>query len=155
MTWFRSALCALALFVVFDPAAFQQEPARFGRLTWFDRTGKKLSGSGSLADYGNRELSPNGDRIAVAVLENHERPTRDIWIVDVATGRHTAFTSDPADENWMIWSGDGRRVVFNSGRNGGLDLYQAASSATSAFPGEPLLIDGEAKWPVSWSVDGR
>jgi len=55
----------------------------------------------------------------------------------------------------MIWSGDGRRVVFNSGRNGGLDLYQAASSATSAFPGEPLLIDGEAKWPVSWSADGR
>jgi len=99
MTWFRPALCALALFVVFDPAAFQQEPARFGRLTWFDRTGKKLSVIGSLADYGNLELSPNGDRIAVAVLENHERPTRDIWIVDVATGRHTAFTSDPADEN--------------------------------------------------------
>jgi Tol biopolymer transport system component len=137
-------------------AAYQGAP-RFSRsqLTWFDRTGKKLGVIGNMADYGSLELSPAGDRVGVAVLSDLERGTRDIWLVDVATGRHTVFTSDAADENWMLWSNDGRRIIFNSGRNGGLDLYQAEATAVSASPGEGLLVDRDAKWPVSWSADGR
>jgi Tol biopolymer transport system component len=151
-------LCVVSCLCVLGASrAGGQGGPRFIRsqLTWFDRTGKKLGVVGNMADYGNVELSPAGDRIAVGVLSDLERGTRDIWIVDVATGRHTAFTSDAADENWAIWSRDGRSVVFNSGRNGGLDLYQADSTATTALPGSALLVDRDAKWPVSWSADGR
>jgi dipeptidyl aminopeptidase/acylaminoacyl peptidase len=150
-------ILALLSFLRFPVVRAFQSPARFVRsqLTWFDRTGKKLGVIGGMADYGNLELSPSADRVGVAVLSDLDRGTRDIWIVDVATGRHTAFTSDAADENWMLWSSDGRRLVFNSGRNGGLDLYQADATAVSAFPGEALLVDRDAKWPVSWSADGR
>jgi len=122
------------------------------RLTWYDRSGRMLDGLGRRGDYGNIELSPDGTRLAVAVLDA-DRRAGDIWIFDVATGESRPFTSDPADENWLIWSPDGTRVAFNSGRDGGLDLYQ--TDAGGAGPEEALLVDGVAKWPVSWSPDGR
>jgi Tol biopolymer transport system component len=157
------ALCALACLCALsypgalvdrDLRAFQPGP-RFIRsqLTWFDRSGKKLGVLGNMADYGNVELSPDGAQIAVAILDDLERGTRDLWMIDAATGRRTAFASSPTDENWLIWSRDGRRVIFNSGRNNGLDLYQDASNGAGGA--EPLLVDRVAKWPVSWSSDGR
>jgi dipeptidyl aminopeptidase/acylaminoacyl peptidase len=143
-----------AVLVDVDLRAFQSAP-RFVRsqLTWFDRAGKKLGVLGNMADYGNVELSPDGAQIAVAILDDLERGFRDLWMVDAATGRRTAFATSPADENWLIWSRDGRRVIFNSGSNGHLDLYQEMSNGASAA--EPLLVDRDAKWPVSWSSDGR
>ena len=149
------ALCA-GLFVVGVRHAAPQG-VRFIRsqLTWFDRTGKKIRVVGALADYGNVELSPDGTRLAVGVMNDVERGTRDIWIVDVATGQHVVFAAESADENWAVWSRDGKRLVFNSGRNGGLDLYQAPAQENGVAMAEPLLIDRDAKWPVSWSADGR
>jgi Tol biopolymer transport system component len=119
---------------------------------WLDRTGKRSGILGTLADYGNLELSPDGQRVAVAVLDP-TRGTHEIWMYNVASGTHAKFTADPADENWLVWSRDGKRVVFNSGRNGGLDLYQASSSGPTRE--EALLVDRDPKWPVSWSPDGR
>ena len=54
--------------------AFQSTP-RFVRsqLTWFDRAGKKLGVIGNMADYGNVELSPDGDQHRVAILDDLER----------------------------------------------------------------------------------
>jgi dipeptidyl aminopeptidase/acylaminoacyl peptidase len=133
--------------------AFQAGPAAVrSQLVWLDRAGKRSGVLGILADYGNVELSPDGQRLAVAVLDS-TRGTRELWVYDVASGRHTKLTSDPADENWLIWSRDGKRVVFNSQRNRGLDLYQASSSGTGGE--EALLVDRDPKWPVSWSPDGR
>jgi len=122
------------------------------RLVWYDRAGKALGVLGNRADYGNIELSPDGTRLAVAVLDT-DRRAGDIWIYDVAKGEREQFTSHPADENWLIWSPDGSRVVFNSGRDGGLDLYQ--TDADGGGPEENLLVGRDAKWPVSWSPDGR
>jgi Tol biopolymer transport system component len=150
---FVCVLCSLCVLALEHRTAGQAGRFVRSQLTWFDRTGKKLSVVGNMADYGNVELSPNGDKVAVAVLESLERGTRDIWIVEAATGAHAALTSEPGDENWALWSRDGRRLVFNSSRNGGLDLYQG--NLPSAGLGEPILVDDVAKWPVSWSADGR
>lgn len=137
-----------------DPALNAQRGAVVvrSRLTWFDRAGKPLGVIGDLADYGNLELSPDGKQVAVAVLDTTQK-THDLWLYDVTGDGRTRFTSNPADENWLIWSSDGRRVIFNSGRRGGLDLFQSPSSGTAAD--DVLLADGIAKWPLSWSRDGR
>ena len=122
------------------------------QLAWFDRTGKRVAVLGALADYGNVELSPDGKQVAVAITDS-DRGTRDLWLYDTPSGHRARLTENPADENWLIWSPDRRRVVFNSGRNGGLDLYQASVSGKGTE--EALLVDRLAKWPVSWSSDGR
>ena len=132
--------------------AQQQRPQILSRLTWFDRAGTRLGGIGPVADHGNIELSPDGTRVAVAVTD-HAHETRDIWIYDATSGDRTRFTSDPADENWLIWSSDSQRVVLNSFGREHLDLFEAG--AQSLAPRAVLMQDAIAKWPVSWSPDGR
>ena len=145
----RAAAALLAI-----PLLAQQQPRPqiLSRLTWFDRGGTRLSGIGPVADHGNLELSPDGTRVAVAVTD-HAFDTRDIWIYDAKSGDRTRFTALPSDENWLVWSADGQRVVLNSFGQEHLDLFEAA--AKNLEPHSVLMNDSIAKWPVSWSRDGR
>lgn len=133
-------------------AAQRAAPVIRSQLVWFDRTGKRIESVGGLADHLGLELSPDGKQVAVPVLDSTQG-THDLWLYDVTGGRRTRFTSDPADENWLIWSPDGSRVVFNSFGRERLELRQSPSSGTRTE--EVLLDDAEGKWPVSWSPDGR
>jgi WD40 repeat protein len=150
----RRALIALLVAAAAVPWAFAQSsrPTILSRLIWFDRTGQRLGSVGPIADHGNLEISPDGSRVAVAVTDT-ARATRDIWIYDLASGERTQFTSDPSDENWLIWSPDGARVLLNSFARDHLSLLEAP--ATSADQRTSLLEGDEGKWPVSWSPDGR
>jgi Tol biopolymer transport system component len=154
----RAAVIAALSLAMWLPAVIGLPAAQRGRqvvrsqLVWVDRAGKKLSTVGDLADLGNLELSPDGKRVAVAVL-NETTGMRDLWLYDIATGARSRLDENVADENWLIWSPDGRRVIFNSQRTRGLDLYQTQSRAGERH--ELLLADEDGKWPVSWSADGR
>jgi WD40 repeat protein len=121
------------------------------QLVWVDRAGKKLSAVGDLADLGNLELSPDNTQVAVAVL-NETSGLRDLWIYDVASGRRSRLDASASDENWLIWSPDGRSVAFNSQRTRGLDLYRSSAQGGES---QLLVADDDGKWPVSWSPDGR
>jgi Tol biopolymer transport system component len=124
------------------------------QLVWVDRAGKKIGTvGGELADFGNIELSPDRTKLAAAVL-NDRRGRRELWIYDVTTGQKSRLDDNVADENWLIWSPDGKRIVYNSQRTSGLDLY---GRDVAADPKETLLaVDKErGQWPVSWSSDGR
>jgi len=121
------------------------------RLVWFDRAGHRLGAVGPVADHGNLEISPDGTQVAVAVTDRG-RATRDIWLYSLETDTRTRFTSDPADENWLIWSPDGASVMLNSFSREHLRLLKT----TTARGSKPtLLLDGNGAWPVSWSPDGR
>jgi dipeptidyl aminopeptidase/acylaminoacyl peptidase len=147
------ALLVLITAAAVAPWAFAQaRPAILSRLIWFDRTGQRLTSVGPIADHGNLEISPDGSRVAVAVTDT-SRATRDIWIYNLASGERTQFTSDPSDENWLIWSPDGARVLLNSFARDRLSLFE--SSSTSAAQRTSLLEGNEGTWPVSWSPDGR
>ena len=122
------------------------------QLAWFDRAGKRSALLGDQADYQNVALSPDGQRAVVSVLDP-ARSTNDLWLYDVARGLRTRFTSDPTDEISPIWSHDGSRIIFGSGRKGGIDVYQKPS--TGAGSEEMLLEGGLGKFPQSSSPDGR
>jgi Tol biopolymer transport system component len=122
------------------------------QLSWFSRSGMPLDKVGPVADHGNFEISPDGTRVAVAVVDQSTR-TRDLWIYDIKTGARTRFTTDTAEENWMIWSPDGRRVALNSFAPGRSRLLE--SPAAAAAPVETFETDGGGVWPVSWSPDGK
>src|SRR5262249_54363641 len=104
------------------------------------------------AMYAYSELSPDGKRVSVSILDRLTR-TRDIWIYDVTRNFPTRFTFDPSNEFVSRWSPDGRRIVFNSDRKGHLDLLE---KETSGLGSEQLRFeDGLGNRPVSWSPDGR
>jgi Tol biopolymer transport system component len=127
------------------------EPLVRSRLEWFDRSGKQVATLGELADFGNVELSPDGSRVAVTLMNSADR-SHDIWFYNTSTGSKTQFTDTPADENWVVWSPDGEQVVFNRFSFGRCELYRAASSGTGIE--ETLLSDEDGLWPLSWSPDG-
>src|SRR5262245_61114229 len=76
------AALAMSIPVSSRLVAAQRVPASvLSQLTWFSRTGTMLGRVGPLADHGNLELSPDGTRVAVAVMDPSTR-TRDLWIYD-------------------------------------------------------------------------
>jgi dipeptidyl aminopeptidase/acylaminoacyl peptidase len=143
----------LAVVGALTPIAAQQRPAPFvlSQLTWFDRAGKQLGKLGPLADHGNLEISPDGTRVAVAVTDRAKR-THDIWMYDTASGERRRFTSDMADQNWLIFSPDGARIVVNAFSPEQSGLF--TSPASAATPRKLLLDAPTGAWPVSWSPDG-
>jgi eukaryotic-like serine/threonine-protein kinase len=119
--------------------------------TWIDRTGKEkglLGGPGNLI---RPWVSPDGNRLAldgVDLLGN-----RDIWLIELASGKPTRFTFDPATDLFAVWSPDGSRIAFSSDREGPRHLYQKAT--TGAGKEELLLKTDLNKFPTDWSADGR
>jgi len=123
-----------------------------GRLTWFDRQGKPAGTVGDPGLYRTLTVSQDEKRVAFECADP-ETQNRDIWLVDVARGVTTRFTSDPGWEAFPTWSADGRRIIFTSNRAGQFDLYQKASNGTGE---EELIYKSDAgKGPTSWSADGR
>ena len=135
------------------PAAAQQRQVPFvlSQLTWFDRAGTQLGKLGPLADHGNLEISPDGSRVAVAVTDRTLH-TRNIWMYDTGSATRTQFTSDASDENWLIFSPDGGRVVLNAFSIEQSGLF--TSPATAPVPRTLLLDAPGGAWPVSWAPDG-
>ena len=125
------------------------------RLTWMDRSGKRVSTVGDPADLGTMQVSPDQKSAAVTVTEgmNAGKDNSDIWTYDLARGLRTRFTFDPAAEAHPVWSPDGRSIAFDSNRKGHFDLYRKASDGTGAE--ELLYTDALEKHPSSWSPDGK
>jgi Tol biopolymer transport system component len=148
-------IAAGAIAVLAVTLAAGQRPPQILRsqLVWVDRAGRKLSTVTELADFGNIELSPDRRQIAAAVL-NDQTGKRELWLYDAVDGRKRRVDDNVADENWMIWSPDGKRIAYNSQRTKGLDLY---GRDLGGNPRETLLAidEGRGQWPVSWSPDGK
>jgi Tol biopolymer transport system component len=121
-----------------------------GQLTWVDRSGNVIAKVGPVGQYANPELSRDGKRLAVEIGGEGKR---DIWILELETGRFTRFTFDPALYHMPVWSPDGSRIVFGSSRNGSFDLYWKPSNLSAE---EELLYKSDLnKAPYGWSADGK
>jgi len=123
------------------------------QLAWFDRSGRRTDVAGDLAVLSNIELSPDGTRVALAIVDPGRR-TRDIWVQDLERGVRTRFTFDPGEERSAIWSPDSTRIVYNAQRKGvERDLFSKMSNGSSAET--TVLADGLSKDPMDISPDGR
>ena len=115
------------------------------QLVWFDRAGRQTMAPGDRDSYNDVELAPNGKLASVTV-------NNDVWIVDLARGNRMRVTVDAAN-NRAVWSADGSRVIYFSGRKGSGDLYQRSFNGGGAE--EALLTGGDQKIPLSMSADGQ
>ena len=131
------------------------------QLTWFDRSGRQLTGLDVREPYVSPRLSPAGDRIALIRLDTpvigssgappESSLTRNIWLMDPGSGGVTAFTFGAAVA--PVWSPDGSRIVFGHGQGPDYGLYW--KSVRGAGSEELLLKTATESTPLSWSPDGR
>jgi Tol biopolymer transport system component len=119
------------------------------RLTWFDRTGKRLRVIGDPGNLGRMDLSPDGNTVAVAITD---RGNTDIATCDALRGLCTKLTTSPALDDSPVWSSESDMIVFRSFRSGRADLFR--KPADGSGPELSLYADELYKWPNSFSPDG-
>ena len=119
-----------------------------GQLTWFDREGKILGTVGEPTGLiSSVRVSPDGTHAAVG---RNVQNTAAIWLLDFARGTSTRFTFGSGYARFPVWSPDGKSIIFS---DSDLALYQ--KPASGAGDEQLLLKAGDAKFPDSWSSDGR
>ncbi|MEJ2086181.1 MAG: protein kinase, partial [Acidobacteriota bacterium] len=121
-------------------------------LAWFDRRGVRLETLGEPTIQGNVQLSPDEKWIAVAVSDN-ETAAGDIWIYEISRGIRSRFTIHDSEDVQPIWSPDGSKIIFTSGREGNFNIYSRAFSGVGGAEG--ILVTEETKNPMSVSPDGK
>jgi len=89
-------------------------------------------------------------------MTDSENRTQDVYILDLARGTPTRFTSDPGNDVYPVWSHDDRQIAFGSDRDRGTyNLYQKSLTPGS---GDELLLSSNGDnltGPHDWSVDGK
>jgi len=121
-------------------------------LVRLDRTGKRLGTIGPPGDLFNHRISPDGQRVAVAVLDSGVVNFQ-LWTYDIFRPKETRLTFGPNRSRTPVWSPDGTAVAFSINTKGPYDLYERRTDSTGS---EALLVESEvSKYPTDWSADGR
>ncbi|MDA2927271.1 hypothetical protein MYX78_08575 [Acidobacteria bacterium AH-259-G07] len=119
------------------------------QLVWVDREGQEEPLAAEPGLYFDPRISPDGSRVAITIDDSGNR---DVWIYDLARETPTRLTFDPAGDEQPLWTPDGLRVVFRSGREGG-GLFWKAADGTGQV--ERLTTSANIQRPYSFSPDGK
>jgi len=98
------------------------------RLVWVNRDGTRQPINAPPRQYQTLRLSPDGSRAALDIRDEQS----DIWIWNFARDTLTRLTADPSVEGAPVWTPDGRRIVFFSGRAGPNNLFMQPADGTGA-----------------------
>ena len=120
------------------------------RLTWVDRTGRRLGVVGPPGRYRNPEISPD-DTGAVMEVVGSGSTAPDIVYLEFGRGVLTRLTSDPANDDFPIWAPDGHEIIFSSDRTGVSQLYRIRVDGTGE---ERVLQSPTAINPYDWTSNG-
>jgi len=130
--------------------AYRISPTR--ELGWFDRRGTPLGWLGAAGRDSNPAFSPDGHRVAVSRYDS-ATATRGIWILDLDhAGMASPFKAPAGWANCPVWSPDGARLVFASGRTAGATHVYEKSLAASTDA--RVLAEQTNACPLDWSRDG-
>ena len=125
------------------------------QLLWFDRRGKPGGQVTAPANIDTIQLSPEGRRVAVTTNARFT-DLSDVWVIDLSDGVPNKLNAEnPYWDGYAIWSPDGSRIIFSSGRAGHppISMYQQFSNGNGKA--ELLLQNGsnEQDTPQDWHGD--
>jgi dipeptidyl aminopeptidase/acylaminoacyl peptidase len=101
------------------------------------------------------QISPDGKSVAhvVTVVDKEaNRTNSDIWLVPVTGGATTQLTNSPKHDRHPRWSPDGKSILFESNRNGSMQVYLI--NVSTGETRQLTTLSTEASGAV-WSRDGK
>jgi len=119
-------------------------------LVWVDRQGNEEPIPAEPDNYSTLRLSPDGRYLATSIVDGD---SSDIWIYDLEANFLRRFTVDSAQDARPVWTPDGQRILFSSGRGGERGLY--SKPADGLGEAELLWPGRNVQRPESFSPDGR
>ena len=120
-------------------------------IQWIDHEGHATLLRSTPANWFNLRFSPDGRRLALQINEGQN----DIWIYEESRDKITRLTFDPADDRKPVWTPDGRRITFASGRAdpAKTNLYWQAADGTGEA--QRLTDNKQEQQPGSWHPSGK
>jgi len=116
----------------------------------YDRSGKRIGTIGEPRLYQEFALSPDEKWLALQVLDPTAR-IRDIWRLNLASGILSRVTSDVGDKDTVVWSPDGREILFSANKAGVPSLYRKSVGGAEA---QSVQTSTEPVYPAEWLKDG-
>jgi serine/threonine-protein kinase len=116
-------------------------------LVWVDQKGRAESAASLKAPFFALRLSPDGQRIAYTTLGREQG----VGVYDLNRGTTSRLT-DASGAFSVIWTPDGKRVIFDRSKGGKANLYWQSADGSSAM--ERLTTSDFPQSPGSWSPDG-
>jgi Tol biopolymer transport system component len=119
------------------------------RLVWVDHKGLEQALAAPVRPYRNPRLSPDGQRVAVAI----EEPKQTIWLYDVARDNLTPLTYEGSVNLMGAWTPDEKRIAFLSNKEGPVNLFWQLADGSGGL--QRLTTTEYTQAPSSWSPDGQ
>jgi len=133
--------------VVYVPGGIQSAQSR---LVWVSRNGAAQPLAAPVRPYRGPRLSPDGRRVVVAIEEQETQ----IWLYDLSQETLTRLTFEGSANYNPVWTPDGKRIAFNSNREGvPVNLFWQLADGSGGL--ERLTTNQYGQAPMSWSPDGQ
>jgi Tol biopolymer transport system component len=97
-------------------------------------------------------VSRDGTRLAVGIEEG---TTAEVWIYDLSATSAMRRLTFGGRNRFPVWSPDGRRIAFQSDRDGTGSIYAQDADGGGSAERLTTAAQGVSHTPNSWSPDGR
>ena len=118
-------------------------------LVWVNRHGAEQPIAAPEHAYFTPRLSPDGRRVAVGITDSDSQ----IWLYDLSRDTMTRFTFDGDYNPVPAWTPDGKRIAFESNKEGTPNLFWQLADGNGGL--ERLTTSDYIQVPMSWSPDGK
>jgi hypothetical protein len=111
-----------------------------------------------VAEDAGGDVSPDGTRVVFHTTRDTaagQPPTFDINVMNADGSGKVRLTNAPGDDLFPVWSPDGRRIVFDSHRDGDREVYvmNADGSGQQRITSNPGF-DGHCAWQRPCTITG-
>ncbi len=119
------------------------------KLVWVNRRGEAQVLAAPARAYVFPRLSPDGKQVGVATTEQESQ----VWLYDLSRETLTRFTFDGTLNLNTVWTPDGKRILFQSNKDGPPNVYWQQADGSGGL--ERLTNSEFVHFPMSMSPDGQ